>query len=419
VALTIQQASSTDFPNSKENAMSLRLIDHSRLLQLLATMLFASILLTGCGGGGSGSTAGPKSSFTAGPITGFGSVIINGIRFDVSAASVANDDDEAQRESDLKLGMVAEVESGEITSDSTGSHGDARAIHFRSAIIGPVNAIDTATRLLVVLGQTVDVSNTTVFGDSLPNGPFSISVGDVLEIFGMLDTNTGHYLATRIEAKPNAPFFKLRGMVSNLNTAAHTFNIGSETISYAGLTAGQARADLANGLLVSVKLEKIQVGGAWIATKIRIAAHHMEDHDEAELKGLVTSVTSPTQFSVDGIPVDASSARFRPDGATIVLGAEVEVEGTASNGVIMATKVSIETENEDEHAGFELHGVISAIDIANKTIMLRGVTVDCSGNVQFPNGTISDLAVGKRVEVKGTLSTNGTRLVATTITFEH
>ena len=401
--------------------MSLRLTELSRSFQVLASLLFAAIVLTGCGGGGgSGSMAGPaKSSFTAGPITGFGSVIINGIRFNSSTASVANDDDEAQSESDLKLGMVAEVEAGEITSDSTGSHGDAKSIHFRSAIIGPVDAIDIPTRLLVVLGQTVDVSNTTVFGGSLPKGPFSISVGDVLEIFGMLDTNTGHYLATRIESKANAPFFKLRGVVSNLDTMAHTFMIGGETISYAGLAADQVPADLANGLLVRVKLQTTQVNGAWVATQLKDAVRRMADGNEAELKGLVTSVTSPTQFSVDGIAVDASNARFRPDGATIVLGAEVEVEGTASNGVIMATKVSIETEHEDELAGFELHGAISTIDTANKNFVLRGVTVDYSGSVAFRDGTISDLAVGTRVEVKGTLSTDGTMLVATTISFEH
>ena len=90
--------------------MPLRLTDLSRSLPLLATMLFAAVLLTGCSGGGSGSSAGAtKRSFTAGPITGFGSVIINGIRFKSSTASVANDDDEAQSETDLKLGMVAEV----------------------------------------------------------------------------------------------------------------------------------------------------------------------------------------------------------------------------------------------------------------------------------------------------------------------
>ena len=399
--------------------MSLRLTDHSRSLQLLAKMLFAAILLTGCGGGGSSSSAGPaKSSFTAGAITGFGSVIINGIRFKSSAASVANDDDEAQSETDLKLGMVAEVEAGEITSDSTGSHGDAKSIHFRSAIIGPVNAIDIPTRLLVVLGQTVDVSNTTVFGDSLPNGPNSISVGGVLEIYGMQDTKTGHYVATRIEAKTNVAFYKLRGVVANLDTTARTFMIGGETISFANLPPDQIPADLANGLLVCVKLETTKVGGAWVAIKLKLAAHHVTDHNEIELKGLVTSFTSPTQFSVEGIPVNASNATFVGDSATIVLGTEVEVEGAASNGVIMATKVTIETEGQDEIDGFELHGAIESLKPEIKTFVLRGVTVSYGGSA-FKDGVESDLADGRNVEVKGNLSSDGTMIEAKIISFEH
>ena len=146
----------------------------------------------------------------------------------------------------------------------------------------------------------------------------------------------------------------------------------------------------------------------------------MTDHNEIELKGLVTSVTSPTQFSVDGIPVDASSATFVPDGATVVLGAEVEVEGTAIDGVIMATKVTIENQDQDEIDGFELHGAIGMLDPTAKTFVLRGVRVSYGGSaVVFKDGVESDLADGRNVEVKGNLSSDGTMLEAKTISFEH
>ena len=186
------------------------------------------------------------------------------------------------------------------------------------------------------------------------------------------------------------------------------------------LTADKVPADLADGLLVRVKLETMQVGGAWVATKLKSAVRHMEDHDEAELKGLITAFTSTTQFSVDGIAVDATNAKF-PDGTTgLVLGAEVEVEGAASNGVIMATKVSIETEDQDKLAGFELHGAIVTLDTTAKTFVLRGVTVSYGGSaVVFKGGMESDLAVGRKVEVKGTLSSDGTMLDAVTIKFEN
>ena len=221
--------------------------DSSRTLQALAKVLFAALVLTGCGGGGSTSSSmSAKNSFISGPITGFGSVIVNGTRFDDSTATVANDDDEAQAATDLKLGMMAEVEAGEITNDTTGSHGEAKAIHFRSAIVGPVDSIATDGKSLVVLGQTVDVTATTVFDDRLTMGLGSITAGDVVEVFAMLDATTGHYTATRIEPKANATLFKLRGVVGSLDTMAHTFKIGTETISYGGLAADQVPADLAN-----------------------------------------------------------------------------------------------------------------------------------------------------------------------------
>ena len=389
-----------------------------RAFQLFPKLFLAAILVTGCGGGGGGSGSDPaKNSFTAGPITGFGSVIVNGIRFDVSGARVADDEDEVHGEGDLKLGMVAEIQAGDISIDSTGSRGHARDVHFRSVIIGPVDAINTSTRLLIVLGQTVDVSNTTVFGDTLPNGPFTIQVGDVLEIFGMLNTNTGHYQATRIESKVDAAFFKLRGMVRNLDTRARTFMIGGETISFDNLS-GDRNPKLANGMLVTARLRTAQVNGVWSAIALRTGPRHIAEHDQVELKGRVTSVDSPTQFSVEGIDVDASGARLRPDGGTITLGAEVEVEGVARDGVIIATKVKIEAEDEDEHNGFELHGVIAMLDTNSQTFMLRGVRISYAG-AAFKDGSQSNLAEGSRVEVKATLSTNGTGLVATTIEFEH
>jgi hypothetical protein len=388
----------------------------SPALRLLLKLAVTAVMLTGCGGGGSGSSSSPaKSSFSAGPITGFGSVIVNGTRFNVSNAHIADDEDEAHGENDLKLGMVAEIEGGDITVDSTGSHCNATDVHFRSVIIGPVDAIDTSTRLLVVLGQTIDVSDTTVFDARFPNGPFSISVGDVLQIFGTLDTNTGHYRATRIEPKPDATFFKLRGMVSNLDTGARTFMIGSETISFANL---EHVPDFANGIIVTAKLQMNQVNGVWIATALRTGGRHLGEHDEAESKGRVTSIDSQTQFSVDGIPVDASSAIVSPQGATITLGSEVEVEGTTSNGMIIASKVTIENENDDAHQGFELHGAITMLDTNAQTFVLRGLPVSYAG-AMFQNGSQSNLANGSQVEIKATLSSDGTGLVATTISFEH
>jgi hypothetical protein len=276
-------------------------------------------------------------------------------------------------------------------------------------------------KTLVVLGQTVDVTATTVFDARLASGMASIAMADVVEVYGMLDATSGHYMATRVEPKANAAFYKLRGAVSKLDTMAHSFQIGSELISYAGLAANQVPADLADGVLVVVKLQTAQMNGAWVATKLKDAARHLADQQETELEGVITAFTSSAKFSVDGTAVDATSAKF-PDGTDgIVLGARVEAEGSVNAaGVIVATKVSIESESKDMLAGFELHGTISMLDTTAKTFLLRGVTVGYGGAaVVFTNGMETDLANGRKVEAKGSLSTDGTQLDATTIVFEN
>jgi hypothetical protein len=381
-------------------------------------------LVAGCGGGGGDAGTPPfgngsgaaASSFAAGPITGFGSVILGGIRFDDNNAKVTDDDGVETTPDALKLGMTAEVHAGKISDDGTGPRAEASEISFGSALLGPVSAVDATAKSLVVLGQTVLVVDTTVLDDRLVGGFAGITVGTVLEVHGTIDATTGAITATRIEPSAAAAGFKIRGIVANLDTTAQTFSIGTALISYAGITP--APSGLANGLLVRVRLQTAQVAGAWVATRLSPAAPHVGDADRAELEGTITAFTSSTSFGVNGIPVDASTAQF-PNGSTgIVLGAHVEVEGASSNGVVVATKVSVETQEERHAAGFELHGAITALDSTAQTFVLRGVTVSYAGaGIEYKNGSAATLAVGVQLEVKGTLSADGKTLQATRISF--
>ena len=395
----------------------------------LLTLFCAALVVSACGGGGStgsvvtGAPTATASSFAAGPITGFGAVIVNGVRFDDSQATVTDDDGVTHRNDELRLGMMAEIESAGITSDSTGSHSLAKLIRFGSEIIGPVSAIAADGSSLVVLGETVQVNAATLFANSLVGGLAALTPGtSVVEVHGLLDVATGTYIATRIEAKPNAPFFKLRGVVSNIDKTAHTLRIGSgtETISYDTISATVPVA-LDNGLLVRVRLQTSQVAGKWVAATIVSAVRKLEDHDDAELEGAITASTFATdkKFSVGSVAVDATNASFPAGSIGIVLGARVEVKGSAVNGVVVATRVTIETEHDREALGFELHGAISALDTSAKTFLLRGVTVNFGApTVEFRKGAMTNLVNGSKIEVKGVRSADGSTLLATRISFE-
>ena len=381
----------------------------------------ALLIIAGCsGGGGGGSTdntsASPGRAFTEGSITGFGSIIVNGIRFDESTAQVVDDDDQAHDRNDLKLGMTVEVVSSGIDRGSNSAK--ASRVRFGAAIVGPVSAISAGTtpKTLTVLDQIVEIGATTVF-DDLPNGFASIKVNDVLEIHALFDTTSGHYLARRIEPGPGATVFKLRGIVADLNAGAKTFKIGGALIDFSGIAAADLPPSLANGLRVRVRLNTVKnASGAWVATAIRAEQREIEDKDEAEVEGIITAFTSPASFSVNGLQVNASNAAF-PDGmAGVVLGARVEVEGSIVNGVLVATKVELEDDhNEDRN---ELNGAISALNTTAKTFVVRGVTVHYSATTRFDDGTEANLANGKQVEVKGTLSADGMKVEASRIEFK-
>jgi Domain of unknown function (DUF5666) len=383
--------------------------------------LASAFLAIGCGGGGGGPTAADGSALTVGTINGFGSVIVNGVRFDDGHAQVVDDDDQPHDRSELKLGMTVEVLSGRIKAASGGASAQARHIRFGAEIVGPIEGIDAPARQMTVLGQIVEVSDTTVFDDSLAGGLVALKVGDIVEVHAQFDPANSHYVAKRVDKETQVNFFRLRGPVAALDTTAKTFQIGGATISYGSVAATDLPPNFANGLPVRVRLQTAAVAGVWQAVSVRSGVRKVEDHDEAQVRGVIDSFTDIGSFSVNGVPVTTSAATTFPDGtAGIVLGAAVEVEGAISNGVLVASKVELEDHhaNDDDRLD-ELHGTVGALDPAAQTFVVRGVKVHWSSATAFSGGSASALADGKAVEVRGRLASDGVTLEANRIKFEQ
>lgn len=416
---------------------SLDLADHRPLRRLGLAAALSSVvlagLLAGCGGGGTdagtaatGSTVGPTTTgtanasaaaFTQGTITGFGSVIVNGVRFDDSSASVTDDDGSTTTASALRLGMHVEVDSAAV--DASTATARASAVRFGSQVTGPVSAVDTVASTLTVLGQVVDITTTTVFDDSLAGGLSAVATGAVVEVHGLADAATGHLVATRVEAEAGAAAYKLRGTVTALNTAAKTFSIGGLPISYAGLAAAAVPTTLADGVTLRVALATSPIGAVWQAQSLRLKRGAPADGSVAHLRGVITAYSSATAFSVNGLVVDAGAADFPDGSAGLALGVQVDVRGTVRNSVLLATRVSLESRHRgDDDRRLELHGAIAAVDTLAKTFQLRGVTVSYAGTVGYEGGTEAGLVVGARVEVKGGVGSTRSQLAAVKISFE-
>ncbi len=404
----------------------------SPLRQGAAVLCTAALaVLAACGGGGSSSpttSSGGTSQATAfsqGPISGFGSIIVNGVRWDDSAARVEDEDGVAHDSRDLKLGMMVSVDGGSV--DHSSSSGKAMSIRFGSETKGPIDSVDLANSSFVVLGITVVVDVNTVFDASISGGVAGLDAAQVVEVHGIFDAANNRITATRVEREDSTSNYKMRGTITAIDLTAKTFLLGTQKVSFAALAA--LPSWVAEGVQAKAVLSTTpDSAGNWVATKLRPIGTSVEDRSEAEVEGSITAFTSATEFEVNGMKVDASKATLPADTSGMGLGAHVEVKGAVVDGVLVATSVKLEDEGHhggggDDHGGtpreFELHGTIAAgtLDATAKTFSLRGITVSFAGTVEYKDGTEASLKDGVQLEVKGTLSADGTMLDATRIEF--
>lgn len=379
----------------------------------LAALLAAAALATACGGVDSGGTGQTAQTSSSGRISGFGSVIVNGVRFDDTQARIVDEDGVARTRDDLKLGMTVDV-TGERRGNS--GNGVAQSIQFGNEIAGPVESV--AAGQLVVLGQLVRVDADTLFS-GYANGLADAVTGDLVEVFAFYDSAATAYTATRIERKSTLAAFKLRGRISALNNLDnHSFSIGGALVDY-GSIAAPSLPQLANGLSVRMSLQTTPVAGRWVATSVRTSQRFFPEASEAELEGFVSSFVSSASFSVAGIAVDASGqgVRLRHGSLSdLANGVRVEVEGLMLNGVLVASEVDFKRGGGTE---FDLFGAIESVDTPAQTFVLRGVTVTYDNNTAFAGGREVNLLVGARVEVRGAPSAGGVGLLARQIRFEQ
>ena len=361
--------------------------------------------LTGCGGGSdvAGLSSGGTGSFTSGTISGLGSIIVNGIRYNDDNASVISRDDDNNTAFGraLRVGMVVSIHGSSVTAATT-TNGTATAtatkISCGSEWQGPVSNIGASS--FDILGLTVDVLASTVF-EGAATQLTGLTTSQFVEVHGYVDQTTGHLQATYVEVSTTQPAqYKLSGVVNNFSAVNRTFKLGTTTqassqISWDSNT--NVPGSWSDGVFVRVKMTPLL-----LATQIRLltsplAQLNASDERDAEIHGFISAYQSNANFTVNGLSVDASNARIA--GGTLALGVRVEIHGSISNGVLVATKV--ETPNNADVASrtFEFHGTVSALDVNAQTFVLRGLTFQYNNSTSMQGIT---LANGARIEIKAT-----------------
>jgi hypothetical protein len=366
-------------------------------------IVLAAAVGAGCGGGGTTSTAGLPGTggtgmYALGAISGFGSVIINAIRFDDTLAAVLLDGQRASS-SDLRLGMVASVQ-GQRGSDAT--LGTANSIEVWSIAQGLVSAgraTPGSSGQFTLAGMTVLTDLNTVFEGS--SAALPVLPGQRVAVWGFqagADART--WSATRV-ALVSATTIVSTGLVSVVN---------SQRSVNGQLLSGDVALALTMGDLVRVRGTLSSADGSLLLQSVHYpsAPAANAQQGEAEIEGWVTSVDITGRFNLGSVVVDAGQAVFDPTGARVAAGSRVEVSGVWQSGLLKASRVQIQNVQEIETV--EISGRIQEFtSLAN--FVVRGQPCDASGLSVVGNGKLTDLKLDVSVKLSGTKAGNVLKVV--------
>ncbi len=372
---------------------------------------------TGSGGGGIGGSG--QSTTSSGTIDGFGSIFVNGVRFNTDEAEVIIDG-ETRGDDDLRLGMVVLV-IGDMDDD--GVSGTAERVLYDNELTGPISRIEVSpdgnSKLLTILGFNVIVElSGTVFDDVTFA---TLAVDDVVEVSGF--TGRGDSLrATRVERKSGfvagQSQVQVRGSVGVVSDS--TFMLGDLSVDFsAAVFVGFAEGDLTEGQAVKVRgtLSEAVIS----ASRIELdpgKSSRFEQGETVRVQGAITRFASPGSFRVGGVDVDASNATLRPATLSLGNGAVVEIEGTWNGNVLVASRV------DSRRGRIKVEAPVSAVDVDNLTVTLQlvpgevAVRLDARTRLdddtdQVDVLTLGDIFPGDFLEVEAFL--DGDVLFATTI----
>jgi hypothetical protein len=350
-------------------------------------LVLAATAASGCGGGtqsaglpGTGGTG----LYAQGSISGFSSVIVNGIKFDDSQASVQLDGSTATS-ADLRLGMTANVQ-GERGSSAT--LGKASSIEVWSAAQGVITEVTSSQ--FVLAGMTLEINSATVF-DGIGSAAL-LSPGMRVAVWGLqAGVNGSLWTATRVAVVTSMSVVST-GLVSIVNSQYHLNGL---------LLTGLAGNHLVAGELVRVQGILSATGDSLQIANIKVL--HGDSlparEGEAEIEGVVTATRPGNRFTLGSIEVDASAASIDYATALMTVGMRCEVEGVWQADVLIATRV----EPQEERI-LRLVTITALIEqftsLAN--FVVRGQRCDATGVTQIVNGTVADLKVGATVILNGT-----------------
>ena len=370
---------------------------------LFIVSMLVTITLISCGGGNTTVAEGGigGTGISMGAVTGFGSIYVNGVKYDTTNTLFTSNGATEADQSHLSKGMVVVVR-GDINSDSI--NGVANSVDYKYIVDAKISALTTNS--FTALNQTIH-----------HDGSMTLTDGSRYQVSGYYD-HTGEIHASFIA--PDTSIFaspiSIRGWVTSVSSG--TFNIGDLIVTPAtGISLDNVKVGDFVG--VSGTYNDTETLTATRAAEVESLGLGISDLSDAELEGYIlesscTTVTAlPCEVSLNGQPVEITSSTSFDAGSylDVVAGTEVEVEGSIVNGVLIADEIEFKNEVEIE---VEVSStIVEDITIGKKILTATGlagleIVISNDGSTEFGSnttytnptldGTITHLAIqGKMV----------------------
>ncbi len=385
---------------------------------VLWTVAAMALLVTGCNSGsGSGANL-SENGVSFGRITGFGSVFVNGTRFNTDDAVIMVNGMTAIQD-DLAEGMLIRVEG---RWDDSGQ-GVAERIEYTDDIRGPVQNVQldpsTGTGILEIAGQVVEINTQTVFAGMTDD---SLTPGQYLGLSGWHRLDDSSYLASMVmqsnpAAFPDGRQVEIKGIIADLDIGARTFRIGGLVVDY-----GNARIEMENDRRVLqpgdegrfVEVEGRIQGDVLIASEVeredggrRVSAGTGSGSGfEIKYEGPISQVgEGGVTFIIHGVTVRITGQTRFDDGlrlSDLVPGLHVEVEGRLNQaGELVAREIEPRSGGAwRDGAQAEVKGRVEAV--ASSSFTIHGLIVHVNGQTEWDDGLrgIGDLTPGRCIEVE-------------------
>jgi hypothetical protein len=355
-------------------------------MKILSTYFLAGVfLLTGCEFGnenriagieGTGEKVGMTSAY--GTVSGFGSIYVNGVRFDTDHADVEIAGEPATEEA-LAVGMLVEV-TGEMAAD--GESRVARNIRAERALFGVIDHVEEVgqgRKAVQVLGQTVYVNEDAAFDgttfDELVQG-MGVGVSGFVTDNGLI---TATYLIKK-EIDVATDTVEVEGYVSSIDPVTQTFRLKDLSVqTAAAVFINGTAAELVSGR--RVRTSGILLGEPKIlqAGRVEFISRPIEDDAHTSIEGVIRNLNAGATFMVHTTLVDLRNAWIENGSAfDLQEGAQVVVFGPLVQGVLRAERIHMKPLNASR-----FKGLVSDLDPAVGTFRLLGTQFRVTSFTQF------------------------------------